>query len=623
MKFQVCVKMVIKLLAVVAVISIGIGTCSEKKADTLNILAADVTFETGADAEARFAVLQQAGGPNLSQVFKRDRINVLIPHNNWAGRLSSGGVSQQAFFSVDTMRAIFEVKDNRRRRFRFSIYNPAGSKLSYLIYIEQQKNKKMVFKKYFAKRQSFTATVTLGKSLKKFKLVLETRGKGIGAWVNPQLVRKKEHPRIFIVIVLDSLRSDHTSLYGYHRKTTPVLEQLASDSRVFRQAFSSSSWTLPAHVSLFSGKDLPEHRVLTYTDHIREDYPLLAEVFQKNGFFTAAFTGGGFVADGFGFHRGFQVYSNNPGNVSFYDSAVKVLESFKNYAEAFWGEDLFIFLHTYQVHAPYNFPESLKKHFNRNLQGNSLGAANFLQNWKVEYFRSIAENSKQQLVDTYDTAIYYADQILLGGVVQYLKAKGVYEQAGLVITSDHGEEFYDHGSWEHGHSLYNELVKIPLLIKYPGNRHKGNNDTLTSIADIPALLLEKRGMRFAETFFLNRYGAVNRVLPVSLPYPPMIRQIPAKISFIDERYHFIYNIIDRKALEYFDPQPRNPEVFELYERQDEKETKNLADGNAKAMKKFLVLLEKYLRRLRKVPGQKHRVDEALQKELKSLGYLAD
>ncbi|MCP5048137.1 MAG: sulfatase-like hydrolase/transferase, partial [bacterium] len=169
----------------------------------------------------------------------------------------------------------------------------------------------------------------------------------LGAWINPRLTVNNKNPKIVVVIVLDTLRRDHTSLYGYSRNTTPTLETLSKDATVFQNAYTTTSWTLPAHVSLFSGKNLAEHGVITPNDRISLQYPLVAEIFQQKGYVTAAFTGGGFIEDSFGFARGFQFYSNIPGRAFSMNSAERVFNHFKNYIAGFWGNDLFIFLHTY------------------------------------------------------------------------------------------------------------------------------------------------------------------------------------------------------------------------------------------------------------------------------------
>ncbi|MCP5051868.1 MAG: sulfatase-like hydrolase/transferase, partial [bacterium] len=271
--------------------------------------------------------------------------------------------------------------------------------------------------------------LTKGHAVKEnITIIFKTRGQGIGAWVNPRLHTVKPKPRVFVIMVLDTLRYDHTSAYGYHRRTTPNLEQLAKDGTRYDRAYSSTSWTLPSHVSLFSGKDISQHGVMGPGDSISTDYPLLAEIFQHHGFLTAAFTGGGFVEDSYGFHRGFQYYSNAPGNVFSMNSAERVLNHFKNYIQRFWGNDLFIFLHTYQIHAPYKAPRKYIDQINKNLEGNLLGMGNYLKQ-KHELFKPLPETDRQRLIDLYDASILYTDETLIGGVISLLKEKGVYDSS--------------------------------------------------------------------------------------------------------------------------------------------------------------------------------------------------
>ncbi len=595
--------------------------CRARKPAPRSLVLSGLTFSTAADAQLRLTGLLQNG--DLGKTFKRERLNFLLPGNRWAGRVKDNNFSQQALFFVDNMSAQTEVKSRGENRFTFSIFHPDGSQLSYRVYLEAQGKRRLAFERHASRREFFTANIDIDRSWRKFRLILETSGQGIGAWMNPRFVRLPDKPRIFVVIVLDSVRADHTSLYGYGRRTTPALDKLALDARVFRRAFSSTSWTLPAHASLFSGMDLAGHRVLGPADRLGEDYPLLAEVFQKNGFATAAFTGGGFVDDQYGFHRGFEVYSNRSGDVFLTDSAERVLKNFRRFAEAVWGEDLFVFLHTYQAHAPYKFPAQFKAAINPDLGSNLLGSDNFLEDKKVECFKELPAAVRQELLDLYDTAIFYADQALVGGVADYLKEKGAYDEATIAVLSDHGEEFYDHGSWEHGHSLYNELIRIPLVIKFPRSRWRGTDNVLTSIADIPSLLLKDSGLESPQDLLRDARRGKKRVLPVALPVSPIIKEIPAKVSFVDDRFHFIYNMIDRKALDVFVPRPPEPQAYEFYDRKDEGEAINLAASRPQALKEFHARLAEYLRRLRAARGRERELDESLRRELKSLGYLND
>lgn len=599
---------------------VGAG-CRTRQPAPRGLVMADMIFDATAAQEKRLGELLGDRDSYLGRIFRTGKLNVLLPARKWTGRVKENGISRQALFFVDDMRGRCRVKNNGERKIAFSIFNPHGSQLVYSMYFARHQREKLVFRKKFTAEQAFSGEISLDGTRCDFDIVLETRGQGLGAWINPQFVGRKGEPRVFIVIVLDSVRSDHTSLYGYPRRTTPALEKLALDARVFRNAYSSTSWTLPAHVSLFSGRDLLGHGVLGPRDRIKESYPLLAEVFQQNGFVTAAFTGGGFVDDRFGFYRGFQVYSNKPGGVFLKDASERVLKHFKSFAEAAWGEDLFVFLHTYQAHAPYKFPGRFKGAINADLRSNLIGPVNFLSSKRSAWFKPIDPAGRQALVDTYDTAIYYADQALIAGVVGFLKEKNAYERATIVVASDHGEEFYDHGGWEHGHSLYNELIRIPLVIKYAENRRRGTDEALTSIADVPRLLLQGSGLRTDPAYFPGVADAERRVLPVSLPVSPIIQEIPTRVSFVDGRYHFIYNIIDRQALEIFDPPPRDLPVYEFYERRDARETQNLAAGRSPALKQFHDRLAAYLRQLRQSRGRQQEIDENLRRELKALGYL--
>lgn len=602
---------------------IGMAGCRGAAEHPRGLIGADLAIEAAADVEERFAALLAEGGSKLAAVLKREEINTLIPGKKWSGRVRLEDISRQALFSVDDMSIACTAAVGRGQHFHFSIYHPGNSALTYRVHLERGKKRDLLFRKRLESERFFSTRIELPASPRQCRIVLETRGRGIGAWVNPQFVAAGKKPRIVVVIVLDAVRADHTSLYGYARGTTPHLRRLAADARVFRNAYSTSAWTLPAHVSLFSGQDVLGHGVLGPADRIGAEVPLLAEAFQKHGFVTAAFTGGGFVADHFGFHRGFQVYSNRPGGVFLRNASSWVLRNFKEFADSFRGQDLFVFLHTYQAHAPYNFPGKFRTAINPDLRANALGPGNFLRDRKSEYFKPIAAEDRQTLVDLYDTAICYADRTLVGGVIGYLKERGDYERAAIVVTSDHGEEFYEHGGWEHGHSLYNEVVRIPLAIKFPGRRRAGADESLVSIADIPALIMEPCGLGASRGLFPAATAGRDRVLALSLPVSPVIEHVPAKVSFVDRRFHFIHNIIDRGALAVFVPPPRNLEPFELYERGDANETNNLAGRRPAALKEFHALLRDHLRRLRRLRQAGRTLDESLQDELKSLGYLRD
>lgn len=612
------------LLWVVLAAVPGLWQCKHTKKTGFTLLTGNLEFRLPGNAEERFK--QLAAAADLAKHFKQNRVNVFFEKNKWIGRVKENDVSYHALFAVDDSKIICHTANPNANGLLFSIYHPMNSTLTYTVSIENKNSRKNVFRKSFdgETKHFYDGYISFDKPFKgDTKIIFETAGRGVAAWVNPGFHRAEKNPRIFIMMVLDTLRYDHSPLYGYHRKTTPFLEKLAADGVTFHHAFSTTSWTLPAHVSLFSGKDLSGHGVVAPKDVISENYPLVAEIFQMNGFVTAAFTGGGFVEDSYGFYRGFQYYSNAPGSVFSMDSAERVFRHFKNYMKRRWGNNLFIFLHTYQMHSPYKAPRPYVEKINKNIKGNLQGVPNFIKK-KHEYFKPLAEADRQRLIDLYDASILYTDEALVGNVVRFLKQKGAYENAMIVVLSDHGEEFYDHGSWEHGHTLYNELIKIPLVIKYPLSKNKkGIENALVSIADIPAMMLRESGLNYDENDFKIQSGRPGGMLPVLLPVSPIIKQFLTKVSFIDDSHYFIYNRIDEKKMAFFNPPHPGVPVYELYRREDLEEKHNVYKKNFKKVASFKKPLKMVLEKLKQLKRKQKRLDKDLEKKLKSLGYLGN
>jgi hypothetical protein len=586
-----------------------------------NLMMAPKEFIYPAHAEAKLKRFLEHNG--LEKICIKETVNTRYPREKWSGRLKYSAISYQALFAPGHSKIIFKLKKLTAPGLTFSIFNPKNSRMFYKVAVKYENQAVTLYRGFYDKETLVSETIDLKRRFnREVELVFETRGKGIGAWINPRLTVREKKPKVFIVIVLDTVRYDHTSLYGYSRKTTPTLDRVSRDAVVFQNAYTTTSWTLPAHVSLFSGKNLDDHGVITPNDRISDRYPLVSEIFQEKGYVTAAFTGGGFIEDTYGFARGFQLYSNIPGRVFSMNSSERVFNHFKKYIERFWGNDLFIFLHTYQAHAPYKAPHEYIDQINTDVRANLKGIKNFIRDNR-EYYKAIDPVHRQMLIDLYDASILYADKMLVGSVVDFLKEKEIYDDAMLVVLSDHGEEFYDHHSWEHGHTLYNELIKIPLLVKYPKNRLKGREETLVSIADIPSMILKESGLPFEKKDFKDGMGQEKREIPVLLPISPIIKQFPPKISFVDKDHHFIFNIFDKKKQSFFNPLPPGVEEMELYDTKDYREKTNLYRNRKGIVDRFGKRLGKYLKRIKSVKMKKFKLNKELEEKLKSLGYLGN
>jgi len=545
---------------------------------------------------------------------KDQKINYFV-NNNIAIRLKISGSSYQSYMGLDKSNLIFKIKKNYDI-LTFDIYNPEKTDLVYIIKLKTKKYKIKLFEKLINKQGFSYHKINLKKNIKNYELEFQTRGKGFGFWINPRLINNKSDKNLFIVMVLDTMRYDHTSLSGYKRDLTPNLKKLAKDSVYYKNAFSTTSWTLPAHTSLFSGKNLFEHKVVNSNSKISFDYPLLQEVFQKYGYNTVAITGGGFIEDDYGFYRGFANYQDGPGGIFNINSCDLILKNLKNLINKNLYNN-FVFLHTYQIHAPYKAPHYYLNQITKNIKNNFIGITKYLN--KNQLYSDIDYEKKQNLIDLYDASILYADDILIGKVIEYLKENNLYENSMIVVLSDHGEGFFEHGSWEHGNSLYSELIRIPIVIKYPKSKRTGIEERLTSISDIAYFILNEAGFK-EKSLFKTDFGKENRILPILLPFPPFLNNYPSIISFVDKDYHFIYNIVNKKRLNFFNPKPKI-EKYELFSLKDINEKNNLKSILNKKLNKYLKLIKKY-KEILNIRG-KNKIEKKLENKLKSLGYLGN
>lgn len=290
--------------------------------------------------------------------------------------------------------------------------------------------------------------------------------------------------RNLILISLDTLRPDHLGLYGYSRATSPNLDRFAQRAVVFERATAQASSTRPSHQSLFLSKP-PSTAALGGL--------ALAEVLAEQGFRTAAYTGGGNISSKLGFARGFEVYEeNSAGLASELPKAAAWLRTHRD-------ERFFLFLHTYDIHLPYDPPEPHYSMFTQPYNGPVRGdnSRPILRreaglNKEVSEPVELDASDREHVVSLYDGGIHYTDAQLahLFALIEELKLE---DDTAIVFFSDHGEEFWEHGSVIHSRTLYQELIHVPLLIHAPGLA-PARISTIVPMMDVSPTLLELLGM---------------------------------------------------------------------------------------------------------------------------------
>jgi len=297
-------------------------------------------------------------------------------------------------------------------------------------------------------------------------------------------------PNVLFVLI-DTLRADRLQVYGGRDGLTPGLDRLAEESLVFEQAWSTTSWTLPSMATLLTSNHGAQHGAWLAGVPLGQGIDTLPEIFRAQGYRTAAFTGGGWMRREFGLNRGFEVFEDDVEPIE------QATEKVRSYVAAAGDEPWFVLLHTYEVHAPYAPPadvaESLRAAHPEVLTGGSADPLDF-QQAVVENGGVVPAAVARGLEAAYNAEVRHADRVL-SELVDWLRERGELENTLLIVTSDHGEEFGEHGVLGHSDSLYAEQLRVPWLMRLPGAATVGERDSRpVSQLDFAPTVLEAAGL---------------------------------------------------------------------------------------------------------------------------------
>jgi arylsulfatase A-like enzyme len=324
-----------------------------------------------------------------------------------------------------------------------------------------------------------------------------------------------------LLLVIDTQRADHLSVYGYGRPTSPTLERLAQEGWLFDNVTSSSSWTLPSHATMMTGRQQHEHRAgvlrRPYLDH---KFPTIAELLRQEGYAT-----GGFVANIYwcgretGLGRGFIRYEDyfenagdalvrtvlgrrlaydvwpklGPRNIPGRKSAADMNAHLLSWIDGLHDRPFFGFVNYFDVHGPlFPLPPYLGRFSDVSRRpagepGVALGAI-------TGEFQRLTPEQIQADIDAYDESILYLDA-QIGSLLDELKKRGKLDNTLVILTSDHGESFGEHGFYFHGHSLYREQVNVPMLLRWPAHIPAGTHRTEpVDLEQIAATIAEAAGL---------------------------------------------------------------------------------------------------------------------------------
>jgi arylsulfatase A-like enzyme len=300
-----------------------------------------------------------------------------------------------------------------------------------------------------------------------------------------------------LLVSIDSLRSDHLGSYGYERDTSPHLDRLAAEGARFTTALAPSPWTLPSHVTLLTGRHPAAHGVRNTDRRLGAAIPTLAEVLEGAGYQTAAFVSGPYLRSEYGYDRGFKLYDQSlavvaPAASREGISSPQLIDAALGWLNA-WREEssrspFFLFLHLWDVHYDFMPPPPFDTLFDPGYSGTVDGRG-------IEGVGSnIPAPDLQHIIALYDGEIRFTDEEL-GRIFARLRAWNLLEDTLIVVTADHGEEFFEHGKIGHSTEIYEESLRIPLILSYPRRVRKGQIfEKQVRLMDIPETILGLAGI---------------------------------------------------------------------------------------------------------------------------------
>jgi arylsulfatase A-like enzyme len=455
-----------------------------------------------------------------------------------------------------------------------------------------------------------------------------------------------------ILISLDTVRADHLSVYGYHRNTTPNLKNFARESVVFTHAVSASDMTLPSHASMFTGL-YPSQHGAHFSAENRLGVPLdshfltLAEMLHSRGFWTAGvIANGGYLSGAFGLNQGFAYWDQSLPSMILAPAPAHLLRArIRNVAARFLptseldrvsrsaeqineavfraldarprdGRAAFLFINYMDAHVPYIPPAPYDTMFEG--KDGRFTESRYMSTYLdvMAHNRKIRGEARDHLVSQYDGGIAYLDA-QLASLFSGLKARELYDNSLIIVTSDHGESFGERNSMDHGGlSAYQEQVHVPLLIKYPNTLQSVVIEQPASTIDLLPTALDAAGIPAPQ-------GLPGQSLsPIAGKSRDVISEsFPGGRAYYTNasRFNRTYRSLVSAPFKFIAATPGTPELYDL--ERDPGESTNLYDPGDTKSQELAARLNAWSRSVVRQRKKGVKIDSDAVERLKSLGYV--
>jgi len=451
-----------------------------------------------------------------------------------------------------------------------------------------------------------------------------------------------------LIIVLDAVRPDHLSCYGYHRKTSPTIDKLASQGAVFSNAFAQSGQTFQSVPSILTSLYPSTHNMNSFYSALPSGSQSIFSIAKENGFTTSIFSGQATLTAQYGWDRENGVDVNSSPRIrqglsilSYYfvnlhlaerllakvpfvrrkptrrEDDEGVVVKFINFLDEIKDQPFISYIHFLGAHAPYSPQGKYKGFFNEpspdEIDVNDLdrGFYPFLAGSRV------SDGQLKNIIARYDEEILSADQERLAKIIGHLEQKGLLENTLVIITADHGEEFYEHKQWVHSSTLFRTLIRVPLIVKWPdfsGRYESKSIDEIVELVDIVPTILGLWGVPQPPSL----EGESLIPLMQGTEWTPKFAFSEIELkgkscrSLVQDGYHVIEAKFGSKE---------SLMLFDL--RTDPDELKNIA-GEKSALADEMLAKMKDIQRIsqkKSVVTKKIKLDKDTEERLRSLGYI--
>lgn len=303
-----------------------------------------------------------------------------------------------------------------------------------------------------------------------------------------------------ILITIDSLRADHVSCLGYDRNTTPNFDAFAQNNILFTNAFATSGWMLPTHASIFTSLYPKDHNTAHISHTLGDQHHTLAEILHENGYYCAGFCCNPRISRNYGFAQGFDIFDDYTVSLILeglmldeqdnFDINVCRTNGLINDTAISWLQNntqqpFFLFVHYYDNHWDYLPPEPYNQMYDPDYTGEITGK---LIAREPLFSNPPSNEDIDHIIALYDGEVRLTDEDL-GDMLRYLEEASLMDNSIIIILSDHGEQFYEHGHTSH-HGVYDELIHIPLAMSIPNRSLESQtiNGLVSQVDILPTIL---------------------------------------------------------------------------------------------------------------------------------------